>query len=128
MNLGLKEGSKRVVAFFCYDFKQKEVLQSLLLHQHLSQALLVGQNIVQLQSDQKTVLNGEQKFNTGAKVKQMFWTPFRGGQCLLFDFSIENVMRFSKNKLEKHSQDDYNVLPLQRYSLKLNYDEKARDV
>lgn len=47
---------------------------------------------------------------------------------VLYDFSLENVMRFSKNKLDKNEASDFGVLALQRQSLKLNYDEKARDV
>jgi hypothetical protein len=47
---------------------------------------------------------------------------------LVYESLTENLLRFSKNRLEVNKPSDYSILAQTKYSFKLSFDEKVFDL
>lgn len=59
-----------------------------------------------------------------SKVKSVFWSPFCNGLAVVYESLTENLLRFSKNRLDTNMKTDYSILAQTKYSFKLSFDEK----
>jgi hypothetical protein len=44
------------------------------------------------------------------KVERVFWTPLRNGLVVVYQSKSENILRFSKNRVETNSSVDFLML------------------
>lgn len=44
------------------------------------------------------------------KVKSIFWTPLRNGLSVLYESYNDNIVRFSKNRLQTNKESDFKIL------------------
>lgn len=63
-----------------------------------------------------------------SKVIGLFWTPLRDGLAVLYEMEHDNILTFSKNRIEKNEARDFGILISRNYGLKLSYDERVFDV
>ena len=63
-----------------------------------------------------------------SKVVGLFWTPLRDGLVVLYEMEQDNILTFSKNRLDKKDVGDFDILVNRSYGLKLAYDERVFDV
>lgn len=66
--------------------------------------------------------------NLSSKIVGLFWTPLRDGLAVLYELEQDNILTFSKNRLDKHEVSDFEILFNRSYGLKLAYDERVLDV
>jgi len=45
-----------------------------------------------------------------SRVRQVHPTPLRGGMVVLYESQSENLLRFSKNKVETNKENDFQTL------------------
>ena len=63
-----------------------------------------------------------------SKVVGLFWTPMRDGLAVLYEMDHDNLLTFSKNRIDKNEVSDFGILVSRNYGLKLSYDERVFDV
>ena len=63
-----------------------------------------------------------------SQVKGVYWTPMRDGLAVLYELSKENLLTFSKNRLDRYSVKDFGILASRNIGLKLHYEERIFDV
>ena len=63
-----------------------------------------------------------------SKVSGVYWTPLRDGLAVLYELTQDNLLTFSKNRLEKNKVKDFGVLVNRSIGLKLHYEERVFDV
>ena len=81
-------------------------------------SLFIQEDIKKLQSQIKQPLN--------IKAERIYLTPLRHGFVVLYQSSNENVLRFSRNRLDENSISDF--LMLNTIQFKMNYDDSISDV
>ncbi len=72
-------------------------------------------------------VNESVRDNLNAKIKKVYWTPFREGYVVLYQTSYDNLLRFSMNRLPENNILDFRVLTTD-YVFKGQYDEDVFDV
>lgn len=58
----------------------------------------------------------------------MFWTPLREGLAVLYEMEQDNILTFSKNRVDKNAIGDFGILVNRSYGLKLSFNERVFDV
>lgn len=62
------------------------------------------------------------------KVRHIYASPFRLGKALMLYNVSENLLQFSKNRVDKYSEDDLSIYSNRKYSFQLSYDEHVVDI
>ena len=66
--------------------------------------------------------------NLSSKVTGVYWTPMRDGLSVCYELQQENLLTFSKNRLDRYPVKEFNILVSRNIGLKLHYDERVLDV
>lgn len=52
----------------------------------------------------------------------------RDGLSVLYEMENDNILTFSKNRIENNQASDFGILVSRNYGLKLSYEERVFDV
>ena len=63
-----------------------------------------------------------------SKVTGVYWTPMRDGLAVVYEMEQDNLLTFSKNRLERYPVKDFGILVSRNVGLKLHYEERVFDV
>ena len=102
------------------DYKEPSIL---VLQENLSSLIIFSFDDGDLESK---LPHGEIRLSS--KVNGVYWTPMRDGLAVLYELGQENLLTFSKNRLDRYSIKDFGILASRNIGLKLHYEERVFDV
>ena len=63
-----------------------------------------------------------------SKITGVYWSPARDGLSVVYEMDQDNLLTFSKNRLDRNSVKDFGILVSRNIGLKLHYEERVFDV
>ena len=140
-----KDGVAGICCSFALDLHTGKLTQNVLQLSgrtsiYLGQLDYKDPSILVLQADMRSILifsfdegDLESKLPHGEirlsqVVNGVYWSPMRDGLAVIYELQNENLLTFSKNRLERYSMKDFGILVSRNVGLQLGYEERVFDV